>query len=99
MKILDAAAATGAGSTYQTDRVYADHGWMITVTGAPTGVSVTLQGSLDGSAWVTLDTSTITTQEIRFVTAKPVVFVRANLGTLTGGTSPTVSVDYVGARA
>ena len=99
MKILNAATATGAGSGYPTDRIYADHGWMIVVTGAPTAVSVTLQGSLDGINWVTLDTSTITTSEIRFVTGKPVVQVRANLGTLTAGTSPTVSVDYVGARA
>lgn len=99
MKILKAVTATGAGSGYPTDRVYADHGWMINVTGSPTGVSVTLEGSLDGTNWVVLDTSTTTTNEIRFVTGKPVIQVRANLGTLTAGTSPTVSVEYVGARA
>ena len=99
MKLLDAVTGVGAGNGRMTDKVFAHHGWQISVTGAPSAVSVTLEGSLDGSTWVVLDTSTITTSEIRFVANKPVLFVRGNLGTLTGGTAPTVSVEYMGANA
>ena len=66
------------------------------VTGAPTGVSVTLQGSLDGTNWFILATSTSTTGDYQSVADKPCHFVRANLGTLTGGTAPTVTARIAG---
>lgn len=65
--------------------------WQMAITGAPASVSTTLQGSLDGLNWATLDTSTNTTTELRFVANSPVVYLRLNLGTLTGGTVPTVT--------
>lgn len=66
------------------------------MTGAPTTVSVTLQGSLDGVNWFVLATSSSTTGDYQSVADKPVFFVRANLATLTGGTSPTVTARIAG---
>lgn len=63
--------------------------WQTSTTGSPTGVSCTLQGSLDGVNWATIDTTTSTSGELRFVTNSPVVYIRLNLGTFSGGTVPT----------
>lgn len=76
----------------------------VVTTGSPTGCIVGLQGSLDGTNWITLTTWDVTVQTTNgdIVTASafagtgirayPVVnFVRANLTTLSGGTAPTVS--------
>jgi hypothetical protein len=98
--LLNAVTATGAGSTWTPGLMASELSWQITVTGAPSGVSVTLQVSKaddqDGSDnWVTVDTSTTTTSEIRHVSNDPGVHFRANLGTLTGGTSPTVTVTMI----
>lgn len=89
---LSAVTSTGAGSSNSLGSGLEKHTWEIVVTGAPATVSITLQGSIDGTNWYTLDTSTTTTSEMRHVVNKPVRFIRANLGTLTGGTSPTVTV-------
>lgn len=91
-------SATGAGTTFGNALtpggagVFQNFTWQTVTTGGPSGVSVTLEGSLDGTNWVTLDTSTSTGGEIRGVSGKPVTFLRANVGTLTGGIAPTVSV-------
>lgn len=65
------------------------------MTGAPATISVTLEGSLDGSTWFVLATSTSVTGDYQTATDKPVAFLRGNLGTLTGGTAPTVTVRCV----
>lgn len=63
-----------------------------TVTlGAAATTSVTA-ATFRTARWFTLDTSTITTSELRYVTAKPILFIRANLSAISGGTSPTVTV-------
>ena len=96
--LLPAASSTGAGASFGNALTPGGAGvlqnftWQTVVTGGPASVSVTLEGSLDGTNWVTLDTSTNTSGEIRGVSGKPVTFLRANLGTLTGGTAPTVAV-------
>lgn len=66
------------------------------VTGAPTAVSLVLEGSLDGANWATLATSTSVTGDQQYATGKPQRFVRARLATLTGGTSPTVTAFIAG---
>lgn len=96
--ILNAATATGAGSAYanavrRIGGKFANYTWQTVLTGAPTGVSITLQGSDDGANWTTIDTSTLATGETRYVANTPVTFLRANVGTLTGGTAPTVTVN------
>ena len=66
--------------------------WDTIVTGSPATVSVTLEGSLDGTNWFVLATNTSTSNALSHVVDKPVRFIRAQLGTLTGGSSPTISV-------
>ncbi len=93
--LLNAATAVGAGAAFNPNFACSHYSWHIVVTGAPTAVSVTLEVSNDGgTTWHVLDTSTTTTEEIRHVTGagKEGLLIRGNLGTLTGGTAPTVTV-------
>lgn len=92
---LNAVTGVGAGTSIDLEFAYRCFTMQTTVTGAPTAVSITLQGSLDGTNWFTLATSTSTTGDLQHVVDKPVRFVRANLGTLTGGTAPTVTALIV----
>lgn len=72
---------------------YSQFGLQTVVTGSPTGVSATLQGSLDGTHFFTLATSTSTTGDYQSVTGKPVRWIKVNLGTFTAGTSPTFTAS------
>jgi hypothetical protein len=66
--------------------------WQTITTGAPATISVTLVGSLDNATWTTLDTNTVTTGGSRTLSnANAYRFLGCVPGTLTGGTSPTVS--------
>jgi hypothetical protein len=66
--------------------------WSTKFASAPTACSIVLQGSLNGTDWYTLDTSTATAGEIRTtgVTASP--WLRANKASQTGGGALTVEV-------
>jgi hypothetical protein len=67
--------------------------WSTAYTGSPTAVSVSLQGSNDQINWQTIDTTTATTGESRYVSfTVPFKFLRAYVTTLTAGTSPTAIV-------
>ena len=102
--LLKAATATGPGTVFAVPPAMPGYRgfvqtwvWQINLTGSPSGVSVTLRGSLDGVTWNTIDTSTATTNAVRPVNlsnaqAGPYAFISADLGTLTGGTTPTVTV-------
>lgn len=92
--LLDAATAVATGATFSLSAVRRTFTLVTTVTGAPTGVSLTLEGSLDGSQWYVLATSTSTTGDAQFAVDKPARYVRANLGTLTAGTAPTVTAKF-----
>lgn len=98
--LLNAADATGAGGAVLASPQNSNHTYQITITGTPTAVTVALEGSLDGDTWAAIDTHVMSAGELSaaaalvFVTASPVQAVRANLTTLTGGTSPTVTVKY-----
>ena len=67
------------------------YSWDVKVTGAPSAVSVVLEGNIGdpdvAADWFVVDTSTITTSELRHVTDKIVRYLRAKLNTLTGGTA------------
>lgn len=93
--LLNAATGTGAGANYAVPAMtgggqFASFGWQTVVAGTFSAISVTLQGSLDGTHWSVLDTSTATAGEYKAVVNSPVLFIRANVGTFTGGTSVTV---------
>lgn len=65
--------------------------WQTLTTGGPASVAVNFVGSLDGTTWSQLDTSTNTSGEIRSVSGKPMRFVGCVPATLTGGTAPTIT--------
>lgn len=92
---MPGATATGAGNSIDLDHGRRTFTMQTVVTGTPVAVSITLQGSLDGANWTTLATSTSVTGDQQYVIDKPQRFLRANLGTLTGGTSPTVTAYIV----
>ena len=101
ISLLSAAAATGAGTTYSfgldgNNQLPNRWIWEMTSTGSATGLRVDIEGSFDGTNWYQVDTSTTTTNYMRWVVDKPVPYIRANLVTLTGGTTPTVTVKLMG---
>lgn len=65
----------------------------IDITGAPSGVTVTLNGSLDGVNFYPVATYNATTGALYFIANSPVRFWQAVLTTLTGGTTPKVKVS------
>lgn len=73
----------------------------VVLTGSPTGGTVTLELSLDGTNWDATSTvftiGTDTSGDIKFSTDTPAEFARAKLASLAGGTSPTVTALITGA--
>lgn len=93
---LNAVTATGASTAVDLGVVRTAFAMQTVVTGSPTGVTVNLEGSLDGSHWATIVSSTSTTGDYKSAgqasaTAPCFRYIRANLTTLTAGTSPTVT--------
>lgn len=68
------------------------------VTGGPTTLSVTYEGSLNGTTWFPLAAAdTATTTAPTFIVDRPVRRVRITVASLSGGTSPTVTVNVMSA--
>lgn len=100
---LDAATSTGASSIKQLPFLVNNHTIQVDITGGPSAVTVTLEGSLDGAEpFFTLGTKAFSAGELTATAAmlhvvdKPVNYVRTNLTVLTGGSSPTITVLYDG---
>lgn len=98
-KTFTAQTATGATATSGLMRgipVY--HTIELIVTGGPAACTYRLQGTRDGTTWYNISAAdiTCTATTVAFETGKPAVSVRGNLLTLSGGTSPTVTLKYVG---
>lgn len=76
------------------------HAIELIVTGGPATCTYRLQGTRDGTTWFNVSASdiTCTSTTVAFESGKPAVSVRGNLLTLTGGTSPTVTLKYIGAN-
>ena len=95
--VLDRAAANVTSPVFDFKTVHSKLSMQVVLTGAPSGGTVTLQGSVDGVNFDTttaLATFTIGTDhsgDIKFVVDKPVSACRVVLAGLTGGTSPTVT--------
>lgn len=67
-------------------------GLQIDISGGPTGVLVTLNGSIDGVNFYPIQTYNATTGGLYFVANFAARFVQPVLTTLTGGTAPKVKV-------
>jgi hypothetical protein len=100
-------AFTALAATGQTDHIvtqmgqsYAGvHTAQVVTTGSPTGAEIALEGSLDGTNWFDLSGSqTVTSTTMFHVVNRLVKFIRFNLTTLTGGSSPTVQPTYLGTQ-
>lgn len=98
-KTFTAQTATGTTATSGLMRgIPVAHTIELVVTGGPTGCTYRLQGSRDGTTWFNISAAdiTCTTSTVAFENGKPAVSVRGNLLTLTGGTTPSVTLKYIG---
>ncbi|KKK64731.1 hypothetical protein LCGC14_2981250 [marine sediment metagenome] len=75
------------------------HTLQILLTGSPTGCAVQLEGSLDNANWENLSgTQNCTSVTMFHVVNRTVAYVRGNLTTLSGGSTPTVQFLYKGVK-
>lgn len=94
--LLNAATGTGAGTGYGLSIPHHTFTFSKTISGAFGALVVNYEGSLDNVTWFQIGTDATTAAGATFAVDKPVLFVRANVATFTGGTS--VSVDMLPAR-
>jgi len=101
-KLLVAVTSTGAGPAKHFSKLIDKHILQVTTTGNPTAVTITLEGSLDGTNFFTVATHAFVAADITadgamfFDVDKPLLHVRVNLTVLTNGTAPTVTAIYEG---
>lgn len=83
-----------AGAAYDLRQMCKTFTFMKTTVqgGGFSALSVTFEGSLDGTNWYTLATDATTANGVTFVVDKPARYVRANVTTFTGGTSVSAMV-------
>lgn len=93
-----ALTATGNTATFDVGKALpSNHAWLAVVTGGPATCTISMQGTIDGTTYDTASGPiTCTSSAYFYVSGKAYSGVRANLTALTGGTSPTVTVYYVG---
>jgi hypothetical protein len=88
-------SAVGPGSMFEFSQPQRSVSMQVSYTGAPTAVKANLEGSNDGVNWFALSVFDTTAGGVNGgivgSTSYSVLFVRANLLTLTAGTSPVVS--------
>jgi len=111
--LLSAATATGTDTELYVAKMVGNswfvpdkHSVSVKMGGdvVATAVTVSLEGSIDKVIWGDLGTHALTAAEITaeealfHVVDKVVDYIRANLTVLTGGTNPTVTVEYLNQR-
>jgi len=105
IKFLNGATAIGASTSHSVRMKSRNHTVQVTITGAPTAVTVDLEGSLDNTTFNSLADYVLTAADLTAAAAmfhvvdKPVRYVRVNVTNLVGGTAPTVTVLYEGETA
>ena len=72
------------------------HTWAIDLVGVPSNLNVKLEGSVDRSAWFTLDTYSTTSPEdsMRWVNNKGADYVRWSIITFTGNSTITIKSNH-----
>lgn len=105
-KVVAFAALSASGTSTGANLGIAAH-WhtvQVVVTGSPATCSVQLEGTIDdalssSATWANLSGTQTCTSTVTFhVVDKLALGVRINLTALTGGSSPTVTVRYVGVQ-
>src|SRR4051794_27962404 len=95
-KSLDAATSIGAGASIVPDRPAKLASMSIVTTGSPT-IDASLEGTIDGTIWHTINSVSAMGGSEAFIdgSGNNLVFTayRANLTSLSGGSSPTVSAS------
>jgi hypothetical protein len=98
IKLLNAATTTGDGAVFNLAFPQLAAAVQMEVTGSPTRAVASLLALLDGGTWDTicvLDTAQgYVSEEIVNLFPTPVRQVKANLGTLSGGSNPAVSFYF-----
>ena len=98
--LLDAVIVSGAGAPVDASAtVPSRHAWTIQVTGALSALRVDLEGSMVNvdETFEALDSFEGVVSTTRFISEKPVNFVRANVVTLTADSgTPEITVVYAG---
>lgn len=99
---LNGVTTTGAGTEFSPGFAPKAVSMQVRATGSPTACIVKLEGTNNGGQdWFTMATWDITTEtsgDNVTVTNVPVTSMRANLTTLTGGTSPTVTAHIAASQ-
>lgn len=91
--LINAVTGTGAGSKFALPSELCSLAWQTSFDAAPSGVSITLEVSIDGLVWTIIDTSTATAGEVRTITnSTAAAFIRANVGTNSGSKAVTVVI-------
>ncbi|RLG47479.1 MAG: hypothetical protein DRN92_03130 [Thermoproteota archaeon] len=88
--------ATGTTSTIDSVTGFEKHTWTQTNDASSSAPEIKIEGSLDGSNWFELDTSTAIGSEMRHVVNKPVRYIRFNVVSLGDATS--ITLRYYGFR-
>jgi len=102
IKLLDGAIAVGESTSHPVRMKPRNHTVQVEITGAPTSVTVDLEGSLTNGIFVSLASYVLTAGDLTAAAAifhvvdKPVRYIRLNLTNLTGGAAPTVTAWYEG---
>lgn len=99
IKLLNAAVATGDGPVFNLEFPQLAAAVQAEIAGAPTQAVINVMGLLDGANWDTLcvlDTSQgYVSGEISPLTfPAPIRQIKGNIGTLTGGSSPSISLYF-----
>lgn len=96
-------STTGPAPKQEYPAVYKNWVCQVNTTGSPSETVLTIEGNLTGSYYTTMGTWTLSTdayyadgQSMFSIVNMPVKQIRANLTTVTGGASPTVTVVCTG---
>jgi hypothetical protein len=99
IRLLNAATTTGDGPVFNLEFPQLAAAVQAEINGAPTQAVINVMALLDGSTWDTLcvlDTNAgYLSGEISPITfPAPIRQIKGNIGTLTGGTNPSVSLYF-----
>lgn len=96
LSLLTTVAAPTIGATNDITSTFPSKmTWEIVVAGVLANQTTNLEGSIDGTNFYVLDTSTTITAEMRHVAFKPILYVRGNC-TIVGAGGGTVTVRFIG---